>query len=340
VRRARLFVALLFLTACDGCPSHPTAHTDASRAVEGGPATTLLGGERGLDHVGIAVTDLDAATRTYRDVLGFNHPVEGTLPTGIHNMNYYFGDSTYLETMVAWDRAKAPWLASFTDSHEGALFAVLAAFSPETTTEFLGKRGVTVGKPYSGTIHTAGEGDAAPEEKWKTFFLPKKLLEGDPLYFISYGRKDRDDFLHKLEDPANRRKFHHRNTALGLRSVWIAVPDLVAAAQAYASIGLPWRATFEDAQLDAKGQRFEAGAGEVWLLASRSPDGPVAKLVKDRGGGSIMGVTIEAGSVEIAAKVIEEKAAVTLTPKPGLLGSSIRIPPELTHGVWIELAQR
>jgi catechol 2,3-dioxygenase-like lactoylglutathione lyase family enzyme len=341
----QLLWILCALVAGQGCrcgASGPAA-TDVAgdsgaRAPSAERSATLLGGERGLDHVGIAVKDLDAATHVYHDILGFNRPVGGTLPNGIRNVNYYFADATYLETLVYWDRAKASWLADFTDKHTGALFAVISAFSPEDTRAFLSARGVPVGGVFSGTIQT-GDEDAMPEEKWKTFFLPNGLLPGDPLYFISYRRGPRDEFLHRLEEPPTRRVFHHKNTALGLRAVWFAVPDLAAATKAYESIGLPRGRAFVDPVLGADGQVFGAGLGEIWLL-SPHPDGDLASFLRERGGPGIVGVTLEAGSVSEAAKVIGAHTGTTIPTYAGALGTSIRVPPEVTLGVWIEFSQR
>ena len=300
----------------------------------------MLGGERGLDHVGIAVKDLEAATHTYHDVLGFNRPTEGKLPNGLRNVNYYFSDSTYLETLVYWDREKASWLADFTDKHSGALFAVLSAFSVTGTTSYLSSRGIEVGKPFSGSIQTTGQ-DAMPAEQWQTFFLPQGQLPGDPLslYFIAYQRGPRDEFLAKLEDPKARRMLYHKNTALGLRAVWFAVNDLDEASLAYESIGLPRRRAFKDPALDADGQVFGAGAGEIWLLAPTAYGGKLAGFLRERGGPGIVGVTLDAGSVVQAASVIGERTGAPLATYEGLLGTSIRVPPELTHGVWLEFAQ-
>jgi len=336
---------LLTGQGCQGCHRPAGVAGDAAAETEAGaPATaersaTLLGGERGLDHVGIAVKNLDAATHTYHDVLGFNRPTEGKLPNGIRNVNYYFSDATYLETLVYWDRGKASWLANFTDKHSGGLFAVLSAFSPEASTEFLSARGIKVGAPHSGTIQTADE-DAMPEEKWKTFFVPEGTLPGDPLYFIAYGRASRDEFLRKLDDPRARRMLSHRNTALGLRAVWFAVPDLAVASKAYDSIGLPRARAFSDVQLGADGQVFGAGLGEIWLVAPGSPDGKVADFLRDRGGPGILGVTLAVGSVATAARVIEEGTGVPMPTYAGQLGTSIRVAPELTQGVWLEFAQQ
>ena len=339
----RALCAVLAALAALGC--HRSSATSAEGSEAGRAAAelpqdradTLLGGERGLDHVGVAVKDLDAATRTYVDVLGFSRPQEGKLPNGIRNVNYYFADATYLETLVYWDRGKAAWLANFTDKHSGALFAVMSAFSPEATTRFLAGRGIAVGKTYSGTIQT-GDEDAMPEEKWKTFFLPSGLLPGDPLYFISYARGPREDYLLKLGDPKNRRQLFHKNTALGIRAVWLAVRNLVEAVKAYESLGLARGRSFNDPALDADGQLFAAGAGEIWILAPRSASGAVADFLRERGGPGILGMTLLAGSVTRAAQVIGERAGTVLPTYQGLHGTSIRVPPEVTLGVWLEFA--
>jgi catechol 2,3-dioxygenase-like lactoylglutathione lyase family enzyme len=285
------------------------------------------------------VKNLEEATHTYHDVLGFNRPTEGKLPNGLRNVNYYFADSTYLETLVYWDREKAPWVASFTDKHSGGLFAVLSTFSPETASRFLSTRSINVGKTFSGTIQTAGQ-DAMPDEQWKTFFLPDGTLPGNPLYFISYKRAPRDEFLKKLEDPRARKVLSHKNTALGLHAVWFAVPDLVAASRAYESIGLPRGKAFADPALGADGQIFGAGAGEVWLLAPHGDGSKVAAFLAERGGPGIMGVTIEAGSVAQAARVIGQGTGTSIATYDGLFGPSLRVAPELTHGVWMEFAHR
>jgi Glyoxalase-like domain len=297
------------------------------------PSSTLLGGERGLDHVGIGVKSLEDAAHAYQDVLGFGHPIEGRLPNGLRNMNYYFGNATYLETLVYWDRKKAKWLADFTDKHEGGVFAVMSALSPGDTKKYLAGRGIHVGDPISGTIQTGNE-DAMPEEKWKTFYLDNGTLPGDPFFFISYGRAGREEFLHKIEDPAIRAKFRHRNTALGLHAVWIAVEDLAAATASYESIGLSKGRTFDDPTLGAKCQALVAGIGEIWLMAPSSPESKVAEFLHERGKPSILGVTIEVGSVGQAAKVIGQHLQVPTYE--GAFGQAIRVGPEVADGVWIE----
>src|SRR3984957_16125588 len=210
IRLPCLVLALTLLHGCQcsgkessggvGEPAVSVASSTKASTVDADPSSTLLGGERGLDHVGIGVKSLEDAAHAYQDVLGFGHPIEGRLPNGLRNMNYYFGNATYLETLVYWDRKKAKWLADFTDKHEGGVFAVMSAYSHEDTKEYLAGKGLRVGSPISGTIQT-GQEDAMPGELWKTFYLDKGTLPGDPFFFIAYRRDGREEFLHKLEDP-------------------------------------------------------------------------------------------------------------------------------------------
>ncbi len=316
--------------AASEAPPAPAAEASAAPADR---ASTLLGGERGLDHVGVGVKNLEDAARDYQDVLGFGRPIEGKLPNGIRNMNYYFGNATYLETLNTWDRSKAKWLADFTDKHEGGVFAVLSAFSQEDTKKFLAGKNIHVGDPISGTIQTGHE-DAMPGELWKTFYLDRGTLPGNPFFFIAYGREGRDEFLHKIEDPAIRAKFRHKNTALGLHTVWIAVEDLAAATAAYEALGLSRGRAFDDPALGAKCQAIVAGIGEIWLMAPSSPGSKVAEFLRERGAASILGVTIEVGSVGQAAKVIGPRLDVPTYD--GALGQAIRVGPEVAHGIWIE----
>ena len=336
--------------------TNPATATDTTqRASDPALTTTLLGGERGLDHVGVAVKDLEAATHVYRDLLGFNRPIEGKLPNGIRNVNYYFTDATYLETLVHWDRARAPWLAAFTDKRSGALFGVLSAHSPEASTTFLAARGIQASAPYLGTIELTGEltGEMTGEmtanntqkvtaPKWHTFFLPEGTLPGDPLYFIAYPRAPREDYLRKLESRDNRRQLYHDNTALGIRALWIAVPDLAAAVRAYQSIGLGRAGAFDDGALGARVELFDTGtgSGQIWLLgAAPGKDNPVTRFVTERGGPGIMGITLLAGSIPAAARLIGERTGRPVSRFEGHYGDSFRVSPEVTLGVWLEFAQ-
>jgi hypothetical protein len=66
----------------------------------------------------------------------------------------------------------------------------------------------------------------------------------------------------------------------------------------------------------------------------------LAKFLSDHHDGEIIGVSVEVSDVEKARSLIESRSGQKLEPYDGFYGRSILIPPELTHGVWMELFQR
>ena len=118
--RSRAILPLLLLGAL-GCKSKPAPAAAPPLPV------SLFAGERGLDHVGIAVKDLTAARQTFNGALGFGGFEEGRLPNGIANLNYYFEDSTYLETLNAWSAGKASCRAMTRPTVKPAMPQIMAA---------------------------------------------------------------------------------------------------------------------------------------------------------------------------------------------------------------------
>jgi len=276
---------------------------------------------------------------TYEQRLGFSKPQRGRLPNGIRNVNFYFADATYLELLTHYDRAKATWLADFTDKHSGALFVVLSVFSVEGTEAYLMRRGHRISRPVSGTIQTAAD-PTMPGEKWKTFAYARSPLPGDPLYFIAYARPSRDAYLRKLKDPRVRHLLLHENTALGLRSVWLAVPDIGAAARAFSDAGFEVKERFVDRRLRARGQVVLAGEGFITLLQATDGKSPVQAFLNERKGPGLMGVTFKAGSADAAARLISSRTGEPLRVEKGPFGPSLLVPPHLAHGSWLEFLEQ
>src|SRR5437867_5535975 len=83
----------------------------------------LFGSGHGIDHVGIAVRDLEDAKKTYRDVLGFAVFAFGKESSGNRSGGSYL-ESGLLELTTCWDPAKTVGgvVAKFLEKHEGALF--------------------------------------------------------------------------------------------------------------------------------------------------------------------------------------------------------------------------
>ena len=65
----------------------------------------LFGSGHGIDHVGIAVRDLETAKRTYRDVLGFTVFAFGKESHSVRSAGSYL-ESGLLELVTPWNRTK------------------------------------------------------------------------------------------------------------------------------------------------------------------------------------------------------------------------------------------
>ena len=297
----------------------------------------MLGGERGIDHVGVAVPDLQRARQTYQDKLGFDRPVAGKLPNGLQNINFYFEDATYLETLNFWDAKKAAWVADFVKRYtHGGVFVVLSIRSIAATSRFLEGRGFKLLAPFKGSIDVDGKKKAS---SWRTLFFKKSPLPGNQLYFIEYPRETRENFLKRLQSKETRRKFfRHRNTAIGIKAVWMAVRDLEAATKAYESIGLRRGRPFKYPRLKASGQMISAGEGHILLLAPDTKASPLTPFVEGRGPG-VLGMSVQVKSLVAARRLISVGTKTKIESFNGPLGVSFLLPPKLTHGIWLEFFQ-
>ena len=323
-------------------PAPPTtrAAKKASSAPVVRPVDPLLGGERGLDHIGVVVDDLAAARAAYTK-LGFSNPQPGRLPNGIKNVNFYFGDSTYLELLTTYDDKKAAGVASFARKHKrGAMFFVLVARSFQRTAAFLRRAGVPVGRPFPGRIKSPGF--SGNRTMWHTyFFADPKPLPQDPFFFITYRPSLRAYLLRKLRDPKIRAKsFTHANGAVGLLATYLVTTNLAKTSATYRKIGLAKQRPASLTSFEARAQRVVAGAGELVLLQPmKEGKGRTAAFVKRRGDGAIIGLTIAVEDLAKAKAIVDEALGRKTKVETGLFGKSIWIPPKDAFGTWLELTQ-
>ncbi len=300
--------------------------------------STLLGGERGLDHVNIATSDLPGATRVFNKLLGFARPTSGTLPNGIRNTNYYFEDATYLETLTWYDRNKASWVADFTDKHRGGFKLVLSVASAAASARFLRDRGVETLGPIGGTIKTEGI-KKNPGKQWHKLLFKHSPLPGDCIFFISYDQNKRRGYLRKLkQEKIRRRFFSHPNTARGIRSAWLAVRNLDQAVKAFSAVGLEAGRSVASKKLNTIGREIIAGRGIILLLQPKGPSGEVAAFLKRRGEG-IIGVSIEVKDLRAAQELIQRNTRARLPLHRGFFGESLLISDSIAHGIWMEMFQ-
>jgi len=296
----------------------------------------ILGSGHGIDHVGIAVRDLEAAKKTYR-ALGFTvfgggkHPDLGTRNSGPSFEN------GYLELITFWDRSKAigGMVANFLEKHEGGLFLGLDVSPVDGTAKLLRASGFNVHGPEAASaIEDPEQHDQPPNGgSWRFLGFPNgpipaahlPVKSSDAIFFLQY-----DPWVGNL----------HANTAKKLSSVWMGVRDLEASVRGYESMGFRHSHKLALPQLGAQAQEIEAGLGSILLLQPENSTGKVAAFLAERGAEGIIGVSIEVASLQTARSLVEANTNRQFEPYAGPYGHSILIPPEFTHGIWIEFFQK
>jgi methionine-S-sulfoxide reductase len=237
----------------------------------------------GLDHIPIAVNDLERAVARYR-ALGFSLKPGRPHDNGITNQHVKFPDGTELELITApeaRDRLTTTYRRHLA-SGDGPAF--LAFFAP------------------------------ARER------VPQQLHA--PLDYIFFGGRN--------ASPTDRPEhFAHANTAESFIEVWLAADNLSPERQLLEKLGASFtrREVHVPDAMVADVARLQEGE-VVFLPASR-------QIVKGR---RIIGSTLRVKSLATARQVIEG-ARLTGARVGGKNGSSIFLPPAVTHGLWLELRE-
>ncbi len=296
----------------------------------------VLAGGRGIDHVGVAVRDLATARAAYTDTLGFRAAPATKLPTGLQNITIWFADTTYLELLTYYDRERAPEIAAILERYEGGIFAGLDVGSAQATRDFLVARGIDVEGPVSGsaTVDPIGE----PVEMWRHLTFRQPVVPANAVFFIEYNREKLAEMSRSHPEFSPLTFADHANGARGMRSVWMAVADLQAATDAYRAAGFTPGRELEVPRLGATGREILAGRGRILLLAPSRVDGIVAAFLRQRGEG-VAGVSLEVADLAAAQQMLAARAGLRFATYEGPYGEGVLIPPELTHGLWIEMVE-
>jgi catechol 2,3-dioxygenase-like lactoylglutathione lyase family enzyme len=314
---------------------------DDYRAEESG--NPLLGHGLRIDHVGIGVRDLEKARRDYEQVLGFK--CTENLPTisGLLRYIVFLGDETCLEFLSPSRSASAARddFRGFVERHEGGLSLALATSSAKRAADYLEahnfevkirewpeptKEGET--KPAAVQFYSVSSPDS-PSGNKQIFKMWIWLIE-----YVSSERAARR---------AARREqglMAHPNTAQLLHAVWFAVRDLEVSLRNLQDAGFGPGEMREVKFLGAQGREVKAGQGCMLLLRSADKNGALNKFLSDHDDGDIIGLSIEVSDLNTARSWVEGHSGRKLESYKGFYGRGIMIPPELTHGIWMELFQR
>jgi len=308
-------------------------------------AHPLLGHGRGVDHVGIGVRDLEIARHDYEEALGFR--CTENLPSmsgrALLRSLILFEDETLVEFLSPSPGAPATGdeFREWVEKHEGGMSLALRISSAQDAAAYLEARNFEV-KVTGWPRATATEGNPAQVQYYSV--TTPDVPSGNGQVFMTWiWLVEYTTSLERTAKRAARREIgllDHPNTAKRLHSAWFAVRDIEASLRNLRDAGLEPGETRGAKFLGAGGREVKAGTGTIILLQSTNDNGVLSKFLSDHDDGSMIAVSIEVSDLNKARSWIESRSERKLEPYDGFYGRSIMIPPDLTHGVWLEMFQR
>ncbi len=255
----------------------------------------------GLDHIIMAVSDLERAAESYR-MLGFTLKPGRPHENGIQNRHVKFTEGTEIELITA-PEARDPLTAEylrFLASGDGPAF--VGFYAPEQNK--LAENLDTIGKTYR------------REGRLLTF------PESDELRYIFFGQRTGST----TDRPEH---FRHPNGAYELIGVWIAGGGLESEHRLFTELGAEFAETRIQVPLNKKVEVAKFQQSEVVLL----PDS--CRLLPGR---RIVGVSVRVRDIETVRRVLTKNFSNQLESFR-TAGSSLFIPPSIAHGIWLEFRQ-
>ena len=262
----------------------------------GAPAVT------GLDHVPIAVADLESAAERYRR-LGFTLKAGRPHANGLRNQHAKFADGSELELITAPEERDALTRTYRRHLAQGDGPAFLALFAPSLERASVRLR-------QAGIAHLRGG----------TYI---DFDDADGLGYLFLGPRN--------ASPTDRPEhFAHPNGARSLVSVWLAASDLSRERRMFEALG----ARVVTAEAHAPERRTVPVArfaeGSVLLLPAAH-----ARVAGRR----IVGATLAVRDLTLLGAVLARNgrpAPVQVTTPDG---RSLLLAPEVTHGLWLEFRE-
>jgi catechol 2,3-dioxygenase-like lactoylglutathione lyase family enzyme len=222
----------------------------------------------GIDHLVVAVRDLEAATRAYRE-LGFTVVEGGRHPVGTYNSLIAFDDRAYLELIAFYrDNPEHRWWAPL-QRGGGLVDFCLETDDLVADTRAFRDAGVDIADP-------TGQSRVRPDGyqlRW-VFSLSGGAHRGVAPFLI------RDETERNERVPQETR---HANGVTGIDTLTVAVEDLATVRRWYAgALGTPGTEVAHP-EFGGAGVRFTVGPHALEFLAPRDPGGEIARWLTARG---------------------------------------------------------
>lgn len=292
-RLCRLFVfvmLLLFTVAMNGCANLLNA--------ENNDTSIILG----LDHIPLAVADLENAAETYRK-MGFTIKPGRDHENGIKNLHIKFLDGTEIELITAskaLDSLTSEYLNHLA-SGDGAAFVGFYSPNMERLVSKFTNDERTY--EYDGGLLT--------------------FPESDELRYIFFGQRNRSP----TDQPEH---FEHLNGAEALIGVWIAGDDLELERRLFNILGAEIAENKVQIPDSLIATVVKLPQAEVLLLPGSR------QLVPSR---RIIGATIRTRNLNSLQSVLTENSRSVPPVVFTANGQSMFIPPSMACGIWLEFRQ-
>jgi catechol 2,3-dioxygenase-like lactoylglutathione lyase family enzyme len=221
----------------------------------------------GIDHLVVAVPDLEAATRSYRE-LGFTVVPGGRHPVGTHNALIGFEDGAYVELIAFYEPSPAHRWWTPLERGGGLVDFCCGTDDLAAETAAFRRAGIEIDDPRQQS-RLRPDGYTV---RWKL------ALPGGPQRGVV-------PFLIEDETPREERvprQTRHENRVTGIRGLTVVVADLAAPRRWYA--GATGQAGEEVRQDDVgAGVRFAIGRHRVDVVAPREAATPLGDWLRRRG---------------------------------------------------------
>jgi hypothetical protein len=216
------------------------------------------------------------------------------------------------------------------------MFLGIDVSSAKAAADYLKARNFDVNGPDPGSIMKEGETTLPPPMWYLVNPADKPAADKKgitiPIFWIEYVSAER------REKRRAAGLMDHPNTAMGIHAVWFAVHDAEAQLRTLRDAGLEDGESRGVKFLSAHGREVKAGQGVLLLLESSDKNGLLTKFLSDYGE-EIIGLSIEVADLGKARQLAEVGTARKLETYKGSFGTSFLLPPEVTHGVWMEMFQ-
>lgn len=286
-----------------------------------------------LDHVLIAVRDLERAGHTYADLLGFTITAEGIHPgRGTHNRLIVFGPE-YLELIAIRDPGEArrdrPEMLEFLERRQGLYMFALGSSNLEATVAEVRRRGGLVSDPVDGArAGTGGKGGYT----WRSACLDPADTPGSATFIIQHHHT----IQQRYTEPAN--PTLHANGVTGIFSLTLAVKDAPAAAAAWGrTLGLVLDEPVEDEADRLKAVRLSLSNCHLEFV-SPTGEGALARYLEANGESPYL-LTLRVADVERSAADLAARGVALGDKVLTRDGPRQALSPGQTEGVNLELVE-